>query len=333
MLTNYCINTKINKQLVPDSTLKITFPTQPTVPMTIAKHLSTIIPRMYTIPTPSVEREILNGLTPLGRILDFPRGCKCTKIFYKSPIKTCKPMEASQFPHGFKYWSLLDSLHLFLINVDSMVGNNKAKEEKLSCRQKGLLLVKGGRMLLYGLGKDVGDEMWRDKVLIEAIPTMKGIVTILVAQFLCRFETAATTSTTAMTRRSIVVQFLTGCDSSGIRLHSGSLCNICSNSSRGKLLTNFVKMNFLYTQKRINILMVGGSIGLSIRRIKGYVLRSERIRLEELREEDLALSKCKISPFLGNYNPKTYVDWELKVEQILGCFNLHDRRVMRLVTN
>ncbi|RDY03257.1 hypothetical protein CR513_13175, partial [Mucuna pruriens] len=55
-------------------------------------------------------------------------------------------------------------------------------------------------------------------------------------------------------------------------------------------------------------------------------------RGEKPRDEELETSKCKIPPFLGNCKPEVYVDWELKVEQILGCFNLHGRRVVRLVT-
>ncbi|RDY13205.1 Retrovirus-related Pol polyprotein from transposon 17.6, partial [Mucuna pruriens] len=40
----------------------------------------------------------------------------------------------------------------------------------------------------------------------------------------------------------------------------------------------------------------------------------------------------KILQFLSNSKPKVYVDWELKVEQILGCFDLHGRVIVRLVT-
>ncbi|RDX72776.1 hypothetical protein CR513_47694, partial [Mucuna pruriens] len=34
----------------------------------------------------------------------------------------------------------------------------------------------------------------------------------------------------------------------------------------------------------------------------------------------------------GNFKPEVYVDWELKVEQILDYFNLHGRKLVRLVT-
>ncbi|RDX98244.1 hypothetical protein CR513_18854, partial [Mucuna pruriens] len=65
-------------------------------------------------------------------------------------------------------------------------------------------------------------------------------------------------------------------------------------------------------------------------------VRVERNRREERRErqsrEELDMCKCKILPLLGNCNPEVYVDWELKVKQILGCFNLHGRMVVRLVT-
>ncbi|RDX83364.1 hypothetical protein CR513_35726, partial [Mucuna pruriens] len=43
------------------------------------------------------------------------------------------------------------------------------------------------------------------------------------------------------------------------------------------------------------------------------------------------MSKCKIPPFLGNCKPEVYADWELKVEKILSCFNLHGQRVVRLI--
>ncbi|RDX79429.1 hypothetical protein CR513_40148, partial [Mucuna pruriens] len=56
--TNYnCTNTEFNKQLVPDSALKTTFPNQPKVPTTIIKHSSAVIPRIYTIVISSIDRE------------------------------------------------------------------------------------------------------------------------------------------------------------------------------------------------------------------------------------------------------------------------------------
>ncbi|RDX75048.1 hypothetical protein CR513_45123, partial [Mucuna pruriens] len=48
---------------------------------------------------------------------------------------------------------------------------------------------------------------------------------------------------------------------------------------------------------------------------------------EETREEEIDMSKCKIHPFLWNCKLEVYMDWELKVEKILGCFNLHGQRV------
>ncbi|RDY01384.1 hypothetical protein CR513_15290, partial [Mucuna pruriens] len=60
-----------------------------------------------------------------------------------------------------------------------------------------------------------------------------------------------------------------------------------------------------------------------------------QIRLERdltRSKETPKVSKCKIPPFLGNCKPKTYVDCELNVVKILGCFNLCGRRVVRLVT-
>ncbi|RDY13234.1 hypothetical protein CR513_01877, partial [Mucuna pruriens] len=40
----------------------------------------------------------------------------------------------------------------------------------------------------------------------------------------------------------------------------------------------------------------------------------------------------KLREIKGNCKPKVYVDWELKVDQILGYFDLHGRMVVRLVT-
>ncbi|RDY12855.1 hypothetical protein CR513_02282, partial [Mucuna pruriens] len=36
---------------------------------------------------------------------------------------------------------------------------------------------------------------------------------------------------------------------------------------------------------------------------------------EEDRKDELDMGKCKIPQFVGNHNPKVYIDWELKVEQ------------------
>ncbi|RDX82571.1 hypothetical protein CR513_36620, partial [Mucuna pruriens] len=59
--------------------------------------------------------------------------------------------------------------------------------------------------------------------------------------------------------------------------------------------------------------------------------RYER-RREEPKEEEMDMTKCKIPLFFGNCNLDKYVNWELKVEQILNYFNLHGRKVVRLVT-
>ncbi|RDX87479.1 hypothetical protein CR513_31037, partial [Mucuna pruriens] len=40
------------------------------------------------------------------------------------------------------------------------------------------------------------------------------------------------------------------------------------------------------------------------------------------------MGKCKIPPFLGNCKPEVYLDWELKVEQILGCFEYNGKAAM-----
>ncbi|RDX71579.1 hypothetical protein CR513_49050, partial [Mucuna pruriens] len=57
-----------------------------------------------------------------------------------------------------------------------------------------------------------------------------------------------------------------------------------------------------------------------------------RRRGEEQREEEIDMTKCKIPSFLGNCKPEIYVDWELKVKKIMGYFNLHLGKVVRLVT-
>ncbi|RDY05610.1 hypothetical protein CR513_10528, partial [Mucuna pruriens] len=54
-------------------------------------------------------------------------------------------------------------------------------------------------------------------------------------------------------------------------------------------------------------------------------------RGEEPKWEEVDMAKYKIPQFLGNCKP-LYLDWELKEEQILGCFDLHGRVVVRLVT-
>ncbi|RDX99586.1 hypothetical protein CR513_17340, partial [Mucuna pruriens] len=51
--------------------------------------------------------------------------------------------------------------------------------------------------------------------------------------------------------------------------------------------------------------------------------RCERNRRgrEDPRKEEHDMGKCKIPPFLSNYKPKVYLDWELKVEKILVWWN------------
>ncbi|RDY13805.1 hypothetical protein CR513_01222, partial [Mucuna pruriens] len=55
-------------------------------------------------------------------------------------------------------------------------------------------------------------------------------------------------------------------------------------------------------------------------------------RKDEPGREKLDLGKCKILPFLGNCKSEVYVDYELKVEQMLSCFDMHGRMIVRLVT-
>ncbi|RDX63040.1 hypothetical protein CR513_58567, partial [Mucuna pruriens] len=49
-------------------------------------------------------------------------------------------------------------------------------------------------------------------------------------------------------------------------------------------------------------------------------------------EEKLDMCMCKILPFLGDCKLEEYIDWELKVDQIVSSFDLHGRKVVRLVT-
>ncbi|RDX75771.1 hypothetical protein CR513_44313, partial [Mucuna pruriens] len=52
----------------------------------------------------------------------------------------------------------------------------------------------------------------------------------------------------------------------------------------------------------------------------------------EPREEELHMSKCKIPQFLQYCKLVEYVDWKLMVDQIVSSFDLHDCKVVRLVT-
>ncbi|RDY02959.1 hypothetical protein CR513_13517, partial [Mucuna pruriens] len=60
--------------------------------------------------------------------------------------------------------------------------------------------------------------------------------------------------------------------------------------------------------------------------------RSERRdRREEDRRDELDMSKCKKPPFLGNCKLKFYIDWELKVEQVITSFDIQGQKGVRLV--
>ncbi|RDX73320.1 hypothetical protein CR513_47094, partial [Mucuna pruriens] len=74
--------------------------------------------------------------------------------------------------------------------------------------------------------------------------------------------------------------------------------------------------------------IVGGILGPP--RVKG--VGNMKKKKEEPKEEEVDMTKCKIPPFFGNCDSDTYLDRELKVEQILNYFNLHGRMVVRIVT-
>ncbi|RDX91692.1 hypothetical protein CR513_26282, partial [Mucuna pruriens] len=56
-----------------------------------------------------------------------------------------------------------------------------------------------------------------------------------------------------------------------------------------------------------------------------------RMGRENPRREKLDMGKCKIPLLLDNSKSEVYLDWELKVEQILGCFDYYGRMVVRFV--
>ncbi|RDY08617.1 hypothetical protein CR513_07132, partial [Mucuna pruriens] len=60
--------------------------------------------------------------------------------------------------------------------------------------------------------------------------------------------------------------------------------------------------------------------------------RERHGRRGELREEELHMFKSKIPLFLGDCKPDEYINWELMVDKILSPFDLHGRKLVRLVT-
>ncbi|RDX82240.1 hypothetical protein CR513_37000, partial [Mucuna pruriens] len=58
-------------------------------------------------------------------------------------------------------------------------------------------------------------------------------------------------------------------------------------------------------------------------------VRHERHRREE--RDDLDLGKCKIPRFVGDCKLKVYIDWELKVEQLMTNFGVQGRKGVSLV--
>ncbi|RDX69095.1 hypothetical protein CR513_51841, partial [Mucuna pruriens] len=54
--------------------------------------------------------------------------------------------------------------------------------------------------------------------------------------------------------------------------------------------------------------------------------RERHDRSEEDRRGDLDMSKCKLPPFLWNYKLEFYIDWELKVEQVVTSFDIKGRK-------
>ncbi|RDY08924.1 hypothetical protein CR513_06782, partial [Mucuna pruriens] len=49
-----------------------------------------------------------------------------------------------------------------------------------------------------------------------------------------------------------------------------------------------------------------------------------RVR-EGPRKKEFDGMKCKIPPFLGESKPDSYLDWEMKIEQIFECFDFNER--------
>ncbi|RDY06030.1 hypothetical protein CR513_10050, partial [Mucuna pruriens] len=47
-----------------------------------------------------------------------------------------------------------------------------------------------------------------------------------------------------------------------------------------------------------------------------------RYKREEDRMDELDMGKCKIPPFGGNCKLEVYIDWELKVEQMITSFDI-----------
>ncbi|RDX94944.1 hypothetical protein CR513_22604, partial [Mucuna pruriens] len=60
--------------------------------------------------------------------------------------------------------------------------------------------------------------------------------------------------------------------------------------------------------------------------------RDEERRDEGKGDADLDVGKCKILLFEGNYKPEVYIDWELKVEQMITSFGIQGQIGVRLVT-
>ncbi|RDX86143.1 hypothetical protein CR513_32564, partial [Mucuna pruriens] len=53
---------------------------------------------------------------------------------------------------------------------------------------------------------------------------------------------------------------------------------------------------------------------------------------EDLRRAPLDAFKCKIPPFIGDGDAKSYLEWEMKLDQVLECFNYDDYVKVRKVT-
>ncbi|RDX97126.1 hypothetical protein CR513_20145, partial [Mucuna pruriens] len=56
-----------------------------------------------------------------------------------------------------------------------------------------------------------------------------------------------------------------------------------------------------------------------------------RYRREEDRRDDLDLGKCKIARFIGDCMLEVYIDWVLKVEQLITSFGVQGRKGVSLV--
>ncbi|RDX95720.1 hypothetical protein CR513_21721, partial [Mucuna pruriens] len=53
---------------------------------------------------------------------------------------------------------------------------------------------------------------------------------------------------------------------------------------------------------------------------------------EDPKKAPLDTLKCKIPPFIGDGDVKPYLKWEMKVDQVLKCFNYNDYMKVRMVT-